>query len=144
MENTIFTGVVLVILVGITAFYYSLPYLLKLLNNTPEWVVVSAYSGISTYVAVEGHKLIVSPLIAPVVFVSSVCFLLLVTLAKKFESIWLKALSIIVFIALLIIGSILAMPLFWPVSLVMLLLYLAMLLGGWLVLSWVRENGQKA
>jgi uncharacterized RDD family membrane protein YckC len=63
---------------------------------------------------------------------------------KSIKSALAKASLIIIVAVFVVLASVVIMPVFWPVSLVMLLAYLIVFHSGWYLLSWLRLNEGQA
>lgn len=143
MEILLFGGIIIITALSVMIFYYSFPSALKILTATPEWLVALIYSFICTYSAAVSYDLLDNWLSLIVMFMTGLVMILLITQVKSHKAAWVKLLSAFIFVALVVVTSAVVMPIFWPVQLIMLSLYLFLVFCGWHLLSWFRLNGRK-
>ena len=102
------------------------------------------YSFICTYSAAVSYDLLDNWPSLILMFMTGLVMILLITQIKSHKAAWAKLLSAFIFIALVVVALVVVasaiVPIFWPVQLVMLSLYLFVVFCGWHLLSWIKLN----
>ena len=141
MEGLLFGGIVIVIVLSVMLFYYICPYVMKSFIAVPEWVLAIVYSFACTSLAATSYDFSDGLIVFALIFSVGLAMIALISLIKRINPAWVKLLLGCMFIVFTVITSIIVLPIFWPISLVILLLYLLAVFCGWYFIVWLRLNG---
>lgn len=144
MEILLFGGIIVITILSIVVFCYVFPNILKAFASIPEWLAALIYSLICTYSVAVSYDFLESLLAIALLFIVGYSVTLSMSKIRSTKSILVRLFILFILTIVFAISSLFTMPIFWPVSLIMLLVYLSVLLSGWYVLSWLRSIGSKA